>query len=80
MRNIPFEEMCSVRLPREVQKKRLQRVIREELTENQRQVLLSYYYRRMTLEAIARERGVNKSTVCRTLKRAEGRLRRFLKY
>ncbi len=80
MRNIPFEEMCSIRLPREVQLNRLQRVIREELTERQRETLLRYYYRQMTLEQIAKEQGVNKSTVCRTLKRAEQKLRRYLKY
>ncbi len=80
MKNIPFEEMCSIRLPRDVQLKRLQRVIREELTELQRQTLLGYYYRQMTMEQLAKERGVNKSTICRTLKRAEEILRRHLKY
>ena len=33
-----------------------------------------------TLTQIAADRGVNKSTVCRTLKRAEDKLRRYLKY
>lgn len=80
MKNIPFEDMCSVRLPHDVQLKRMRRVIQEELTPLQRQTLMSYYYRDMTLEQIAQERGVNKSTVCRTLKRAQQRLRRYLKY
>ncbi len=80
MRSIPFEEMCSIRLPHDIQLKRMQRVIREELTDLQRQTLLDYYYRQRTLTEIAQERGVNKSTVCRTLKRAEQRLRRYLKY
>lgn len=80
MKNIPFEDMCSVRLPHDVQLKRMRRVIQEELTPLQRQTLMNYYYRDMTLTQIAQERGVNKSTVCRTLKRAQERLRRYLKY
>lgn len=80
MKNIPFEDMCSIRLPHDVQLRRMRRVIQEELTPLQRQTLMDYYYRDMTLVQIARERGVNKSTVCRTLKRAQERLRRYLKY
>ena len=68
------------RLPREMQVRRVQQVIREELTPLQQEVLTAHYFRRLTLTEIARERGVNKSTVCRTLHRAESRLRRFLKY
>ena len=34
----------------------------------------------MTITQIAQERGVNKSTVCRTLHRAEQKLRKYLKY
>lgn len=56
------------------------RVIREELTEVQRQVLLAYYFQEKTVTQIAKDRGVNKSTVSRTLRRAENRLKRFLKY
>ena len=68
------------RLPREVQLKRVQRVIKEELTELQRQTLTAYYFQRQTIPQIAAERGVNKSTVSRTLRRAEEKLRRYLKY
>ena len=63
-----------------MQLKRVQRVIQEELTELQRQTLIAYYYQKQTLTQIAQDRGVNKSTVCRTLKRAEEKLRRYLKY
>ena len=80
MKNIPFEEYTGPRLPREVQLSRMQRVIREELTELQRYTIVEVYFGKRTLTDIARERGVNKSTVCRTLKRAEEKLRRFLKY
>ena len=54
--------------------------IAEELTELQRQTLVAYYFQEQTMAQIARDRGVNKSTVSRTLHRAEGNLRRFLKY
>ena len=80
MKSILSEEVCSVRLPREVQKKRLQRVIREELTEHQRQTLIAYYFQELSVPEIARNRGVNKTTVWRTLRRAEERLKRYLRY
>ena len=80
MRNISFEGVSSFRLPHKVQQARLHRVIREELTDVQREVLFAYYFDEMTIPQIARERGVHKSTVCRTLRRAEDKLRRFLKY
>ncbi len=80
MENILYEGYLGRRIPREVQLERVRRVIREELTRNQQEILMAYYFHKMTIEQIARERGVNKSTVCRTLHRAEDRLRRFLKY
>ena len=80
MRNILYEGYEGPRLPREIQLKRVQRVIREELTEMQRQTLLAYYFQEQSITEIAEERGVNKSTVCRTLHRAEEKLRRFLRY
>ena len=60
--------------------KRIQRVIEEELTPIQREVLIAYYISDQTIPQIARDRGVHKSTVSRTLHRAEDKLRRFLKY
>ena len=80
MKNILYEGYLGTRLPREVQLKRVQRVIKEELTELQRQTLTAYYFHQQTIPQIAAERGVNKSTVSRTLRRAEERLRRYLKY
>ena len=67
-------------MPREVALKRVQRVIREELTELQREALLAYYFQEKTMAQIAQERGVNKSTISRTLHRAEQKLRRYLRY
>ena len=80
MKNILYEGYLGNRLPREVQIKRVQRVIKEELTDLQRQTLTEYYFHQRTIPQIAQERGVNKSTVSRTLRRAEEKLRRFLRY
>ena len=80
MKNILYDGYEGPRLPREMQLKRVQRVIREELTEKQREILLAYYIRNLTIPQIAAERGVHKSTVSRTLHRAENKLRRFLRY
>lgn len=80
MKSILYEGYLGPRLPKEVQLKRVQRVIREELTELQRYTIVEVYFGKRTLTDIAKERGVSKSTVCRTLKRAEEKLRRFLKY
>lgn len=80
MKSIHYDGYLGSRLPRDVQLKRIQRVIREELTELQRLTLTAYYFQEQTIPQIAAERGVNKSTVSRTLKRAEEKLRRYLKY
>ncbi len=80
MKNILYEGYLGNRLPREVQLKRVQRVIKEELTDLQRQTLTAYYFHQQTIPQLAAERGVNKSTVRRTLRRAEEKLRRYLKY
>ena len=80
MKNILYDGYEGPRLPKEVQMKRVQRVIREELTANQREILLAYYIRNRTIPQIAEDRGVNKSTVSRTLRRAEEKLRRYLRY
>ena len=80
MKNIPYEGYKGIRLPKEVQKQRVNRVIMEELTPIQREVLIAYYIQEQTMTQIAHDRGVHKSTVCRTLHRAEAKLRRYLKY
>ena len=80
MKNILYEGYLGPRLPKEVQLKRVQRVIQEELTQLQRQTLIAYYFQQQTIPQIASDRGVNKSTVSRTLKRAEEKLRLYLKY
>lgn len=80
MRNTLFEGYEGPRLPRQVQLRRLQRVVEGELTPVQREILVAYYFQEKTMAQIARERGICPSTVCRTLRRAEERVRRCLKY
>ena len=80
MRNTLFEGYEGPRLPRQVQLKRLRRVIESELTQVQREILVAYYFQNKTMERIARERGICRSSVCRTLHRAEERVRRCLRY
>ena len=80
MKNTLYDGYKGPRLSRQVQLQRVQRVIREELTELQRETLLDYYFQELTIPEIAALRGVHKSTVSRTLKRAESKLRRYLKY
>ena len=80
MRNTRFDGLLFRQIPREQQIRRMKSVIHEELTELQRYTIQAYYFEQKTLLQIAEERNVNKSTVCRTLKRAENKLRRFLQY
>ncbi len=80
MKNIRYEGYLGPRLPRNVQLERVRRVIQEELTQSQRETLMAYYFQEQTLPQIAAARGVNKSTVSRTLRRAEAKLKKYLKY
>ena len=80
MRNILFDGYLGPRLPKQVQLKRVQRVIAEELSPRQRETLTAYYFGGLNIPQIAQLQGVNKSTVCRNLQRAEDKLRRYLKY
>lgn len=80
MRNTLYDGYEGPRLPREVQLRRLKKVIENELTDIQREILIAYYFQNLTMEQIAQARGVCRSTVCRTLHRAENRVRRCLRY
>ena len=63
-----------------VLRRRLAGALREELTPRQREVLALYYQRTMNLAQIGAALGVRPSTVSRTLRRGEERLRRCLRY
>ncbi len=80
MKNIDYDGYRGPRMSRHMMMRRVQSVIDEELTEKQRRVVQGYYLEQKTMPQLAREYGVNKSTICRTLQRAERRMRRFLRY
>lgn len=80
MKNTLYEGYQGPRLTPDLLQKRLSRVIAEELTPLQRETLLAYYIQQKNIPTIAAERSVAKSTVSRTLRRAEGKVRRFLRY
>lgn len=80
MKNILYSESAALQLPREVQLRRVRAAIEGGLSELQRQTLLDYYLHQKTITQIAKKRGVHKSTVLRTLRRAENKLRTYLRY
>ena len=80
MRNILYVNEFGLELPRDVQIQRILRVMEEELTEKQRSYLSAYYFEELRPSQIARRYGVNRSTVIRTIRRAEARIRRHLFY
>ena len=80
MRNTLFDNPRWSHIPRDQQVKRIREVIWEELTELQRYTVVAYYFDRKSILQIAEERCVNKSTVQRTLRRAEKKLKKYLKY
>lgn len=80
MKNTLYSGSAARQLPKEAQLQRIRSVIEQELSELQRQTLIDYYFRKMTISQIAKIRGVHKSTVLRTLRRAENNLRTYLKY
>ena len=61
-------------------KRNLTHALRQDITQRQREYMMLYYGRGMSMEAIAKEVGVNNSTVSRTLKRGRQRLYRCLRY
>lgn len=61
-------------------RRNLARALQEDVTDRQRELLLLYYDRQMNMREIGEELGVDCSTVSRTIKRGEERLRRCLRY
>ena len=61
-------------------KEDLMQALYREVTPRQRQLLLLYYGQGLNMRQIGERLGVNKSTVSRTIKRGETRLRRCLRY
>ena len=61
-------------------KRNLTHALRNDVTPRQREYMMLYYGQGMSMEVIAEQLGVNKSTVSRTLKRGRQRLHRCLRY
>ena len=61
-------------------RRNLRRVRASELTDRQAHMLHLYYDLGLSMPQIARELGVTKSAVSRTLSRARGRIKRYLQY
>lgn len=61
-------------------KRNLTHALRQDITPKQREYMILYYGQGMSMEAIGKQMGVNKSTVSRTLKRGRQRLYRCLRY
>ncbi len=61
-------------------KKSMLKVIKNELTPRQKEIIMLYYYERLGISEIAERLGVVPSTVSRTIKRAREKIYRFLKY
>ena len=80
MKNTVYSGYCGPRLSPSVQSARVHHVMEHELTDAQRYVMEQYYLYGKTIIQIAEERSVNKSTICRTLQRAEKRMRQILRY
>ena len=59
--------------------KLLREVLSDNLTKKQKYYIILYYRDNLTVQQIAQQCGVNKSTVSRTLKRARERLAKAIK-
>lgn len=80
MKRTLYEGYEGPRLSPATQMQRIRRVIEQELTQKQREIILAYYFQDKSIPDIAAERGIHKSSVCRCLQRAEKRVRHCLKY
>ena len=58
----------------------LRKVISEELTERQREMITLYYFDRSNIPQIAEMLGVNRSTVSRTISRGRRNIMEKMKY
>ena len=58
----------------------LKKVIEEQLTTRQKQFIVLYYYNNKNMVEIAKQFGVNKSTVSRTINRAKQKIYKYMKY
>ncbi len=80
MKNIGCDWSFPRNLSRGAQIQRVKRAMKRELTPRQQEILHMVFYEHLSQAEVARRMGLNRSTVCRTLHRAEARLRKYLQY
>ena len=80
MRSIPYELFSNVQFPPEVQRRRVRMVIEHELTETQRRAIVGHYFEGKSVREIAREQGVQPSSVWKAMQRGLRRMVRCLRY
>ena len=85
MRNTPYNPLDfhpeeHPGFDRELHIRRTVHVMEHALTPKQHRLVRAYYFEGKSLPAIAREMGINRVSAWRLLKRAEGRMRRYLQY
>lgn len=73
-------EYNALRLPKDVQLKRIKKIMDNELTEIQRETILNCVILGKHQSEYAKERGVSKSTISRNLRRAIENLQKYLRY
>jgi len=61
-------------------KKILMKIIKEELTERQRQIIMLYYFKNMNIVSIADMLNISPASVSITMKRARNTIIRYMKY
>lgn len=76
----PFEEENNNDEQIEKLKKFIPQIIKQELTERQRQIIILYYYEQKNMTEIAMYLRVNPSTVSRSLATSRKNIYRILKY
>ena len=80
MKSTPYNSCKASRRDRDLQLERVHRILNQELTPAQREVYTAHYLQGMSIPAIARMRGVNKTSVYRVFYRAEKKMRKVLMY
>ena len=80
MRSIPYELFSNVQFPPEVQRRRVRMVIEHELTETQRRAIVGHFFEGKSVRDIAREQGVQPSSVWKAIQRGLKRMARCLRY
>ena len=55
-------------------------IIKQELTDKQREILNMYYFHNLNIPQISKKTGKNKSTISRSLKRAREKIKNYMQY